>query len=101
MDASAFQKLLSDVQKNKQAIERKVKDLESTEFIASSGGGLCEIVMNGKYEVLRCTLDDKVVGDKETIQDLVVTAVTEAVSRINAEMKKLQEDFLPPINKLF
>lgn len=96
-----IQKLLSDVQKNKQAIERKVKDLESTEFISSSGGGLCEIVMNGKYEVLRCTLDDRVVGDKETIQDLVVAAVTEAIGRINAEMKKLQEGFLPPVDKLF
>lgn len=95
MDTRLMQKFLMDFQKNRQKLEKQLQDIQNTEFVSLSGGGLCEVVMNGKYELVRCKLDDKVLGDKETIEDLIVTSVTEVVKKINSEIKKIEQELLP------
>ncbi|WP_294447155.1 YbaB/EbfC family nucleoid-associated protein, partial [uncultured Mailhella sp.] len=48
---------------------------------ASAGGGMVKVVMNGRQEMKSITIDKSVLesGDTEMLQDLIITAVNEAV----------------------
>jgi len=62
---------------------------------ASSGGGMVNVVMNGKQEVLSIRIDPEVVNreDVEMLQDLIVAAMNEAIRKsqemMTEEMKKI------------
>jgi len=62
---------------------------------ASSGGGMVNIVMNGKQEVISIRIDPEVVNkeDVEMLQDLITAAVNEAIRKsqemMTEEMKKI------------
>ena len=57
--------------------------LRSQRATGSAGGGMVEIEVNGLVEVLRCHIDPKLLaqGDQELLEDLVATAVTQAVAK--------------------
>jgi len=56
-------------------------ELRSRRAVGSAGGGLVEIEVNGLVEVLRCHIDPKLLSqaDQELLEDLVATAVNQAV----------------------
>jgi hypothetical protein len=62
---------------------------------ASSGGGMVNVVINGKQEIQSMRIDPEVVNreDIEMLQDLIVAAVNEAIRKsqemMTEEMKKI------------
>ena len=64
--------------------------VEAQEFTASVGGGVVEGKVNGKKEVLSVTIKPEAVDpeDVEMLQDLVLTAVNEAVRIGRATMDR-------------
>ncbi|MGE0528483.1 MAG: YbaB/EbfC family nucleoid-associated protein [Bdellovibrionales bacterium] len=65
-----------------QARMKKVQEeLALREFEGSSGGGAVKVTVLGSYEVKAVEIQQDVfeAGDKEMLQDLIVSAVTEAV----------------------
>lgn len=62
---------------------------------ASSGGGMVSVVANGKQEIISVHIDQEVIDpdDAEMLQDLIMAAVNDALSRaktmMNEEMGKL------------
>ncbi len=67
--------------------------VEAQEFTASVGGGVVEAKVNGKKEVLSVTIKPEAVDpeDVEMLQDLVVSAVNEALRQANDAMDKSME----------
>ena len=65
--------------------------VEAQEFTASVGGGVVEAKVNGKKEVLSVTIKPEAVDpeDVEMLQDLVVSAVNEALRQANDAMDKI------------
>ena len=63
---------------------------ENQEFTASVGGGVVEAKVNGKKEVLAVTIKPEAVDpeDVEMLQDLVVSAVNEALRQAGEAMDK-------------
>ena len=66
------------------------ENVESQEFTASVGGGVVEAKVNGKKEVLAVTIKPEAVDpdDVEMLQDLVVSAVNEALRQAEDAMEK-------------
>ncbi len=64
--------------------------VEAQEFTASVGGGVVEARVNGKKEVLSVTIKPEAVDpeDVEMLQDLVVSAVNEALRQAGEAMDK-------------
>jgi nucleoid-associated protein EbfC len=62
---------------------------------SSSGGGMVNVVMNGKQEIVSLRIDPEVVSreDVEMLQDLIRAAVNEAIRKsqemMTEEMKKI------------
>ncbi len=90
------QKLQADMAKLQEELKKKTVDV-------SAGGGAVKIVTNGEKQVESLQLDPAAVDpeDVEMLQDLILTAVNEAVKKIDdmmaSEMGKLTGGLnLPP-----
>ena len=73
----------------------KQEELEAREYDVSAGGGVVNVKINGKKEILSVKIDPEVVDpdDVETLEDLIVAAVNEAVKKVETtsseEMEKI------------
>ena len=77
--------LMKQAQKLQRDMEQAQKELESKEFEASVGGGAVVVKVNGKKEVLAINIKEEVVDpdDIEMLQDLVISAVNEALRKVD------------------
>ena len=64
-------------------MERLTEDLKNRRATGAAGGGMVEIEVNGLMEVLRCRIDPQLMaqGDRELLEDLVATAINQALSK--------------------
>ncbi|MGL5087195.1 MAG: YbaB/EbfC family nucleoid-associated protein [Clostridium sp.] len=79
--------LMKQAQKMQQDMERMQKELETKEFEASVGGGAVVVRANGKKEVIAINIKPEVVDadDVEMLEDLVLSAVNEALRMADEE----------------
>jgi hypothetical protein len=90
---------LGNILKQAQEMHSKISQLQEEmagkTVEGSSGGGMVNVVMNGKQEVLSIRIDPEVVNreDVEMLQDLIVAAVNGAIRKsqemMAEEMKKI------------
>ena len=69
------------IQQMQEQVNAAQEAVEAQEFTASVGGGVVEAKVNGKKEVLAVTIKPEAVDpeDVEMLQDLVISAVNEAM----------------------
>ncbi|WP_294485677.1 YbaB/EbfC family nucleoid-associated protein [uncultured Mailhella sp.] len=78
-------KNMNDLLRQAQVMQNKIAKLQQEmaekEVEASAGGGMVKVVMNGRQEMKSITIDKSVLesGDTDMLQDLIITAVNEAV----------------------
>ncbi|MBE6062812.1 MAG: YbaB/EbfC family nucleoid-associated protein [Clostridium butyricum] len=79
--------LMKQAQKLQKQMEDMQKELEAKEFEASVGGGAVVVKVTGKKEVTSINIKPEVVDpdDVEMLEDLVLTAVNEAMKKADEE----------------
>jgi nucleoid-associated protein EbfC len=79
--------LMKQAQKLQKDMEQAQKDLETKEFEASVGGGAVVVKANGKKEIIAIKIKPEVVDadDVEMLEDLVLSAVNEALKKADEE----------------
>jgi DNA-binding YbaB/EbfC family protein len=92
-----MQQKLQEMQAQMAASQESV---EAQEFTASVGGGVVEAKVNGKKEVLSVTIKPEAVDpeDVEMLQDLVVSAVNEALRQAESAMNEAMEKITGGLN---
>ena len=85
-----MQAMLRQAQKMQEEMAAKQEELETREYDISAGGGVVSVKINGKKEILAIDLSPEIVDpdDIETLSDILVAAVNEAIKRVedtNAE----------------
>jgi DNA-binding YbaB/EbfC family protein len=87
--------MVRQAQKMQDEIVELQNDIEAREFTATAGGGAVEVVLSGKKTIKSLTLKPEIVDkdDIEMLQDLVISAVNEAINNIEQtteeEMNKI------------
>ncbi len=76
--------LMQQAQEMQEKFKQLQEELERAEVEGEAGGGLVKVVMNGKREVLRLSIDPSLFReeDKEILEDLVAAAVNDAVHKV-------------------
>ena len=76
------------IQQMQEQVNAAQEAVEAQEFTASVGGGVVEAKVNGKKEVLAVTIKPEAVDpeDVEMLQDLVISAVNEALRQAEEAM---------------
>ena len=79
--------LMKQAQKMQRQMEENQKELEEKEFTAKAGGGAVEVTITGKREITKLKLSEEAVDpdDIETLEDLVMAAVNEALRMVEEE----------------
>ena len=85
--AARQQEMQQKIQEMQAAMTAAQDAVEVQEFTASVGGGVVEAKVNGKKEVLCVTIKPEAVDpeDVEMLQDLVISAVNEALRNVEAK----------------
>jgi hypothetical protein len=86
--------MMKQVQKMAEDTQRIDEELAAERIEAASGGGMVRAAVNGKSELLELKIDKEVVDpdDVEMLEDLVVSAVREALEKAVArKAERLQE----------
>lgn len=79
---------IGDIMKQAQAMQNKMakmqEELANVVLTGQSGGGMVQVIMNGKLEVSQVKIDPSVVDpdDIEMLEDLVVAAINDAQRKI-------------------
>ena len=78
------------IQQMQEQVNAAQETVENQEFTASVGGGVVEAKVNGKKEVVSVAIKPEAVDpeDVEMLQDLVVSAVNEALRQAGEAMDK-------------
>ncbi len=70
-----MEKMLEGMQENAAKLQA---ELESKTFSVKSGGGMIELSVNGKGEIIDLTIDDEILLDKDSLQILLIGAINDA-----------------------
>ncbi len=99
---NALGNIMQQAQKMQEDMKKVKEELENMEIAGESGGGLVKIIMTGKREVRKISIDDSLVNDdKDMLEDLVAAAVNDTVRKVNKTKKEKMADVtagipLPP-----
>ena len=89
----SMQAIARQAQKMQEDMAEKQAELDARTYEVQAGGGAVTVTINGKKEVLSVTIKPEAVDpeDVEMLQDLVVSAVNEALRQANDAMDKSME----------
>lgn len=73
-------------------------ELESKTFSVKSGGGMVEVKMNGKGELIDINIDDSLLEDKESLQILLIGAINDANKMVEQNRQSSAFGMLGGIN---
>lgn len=85
----ALGQLMKQAQQMQESLQKAQEELATLETTGESGGGMVTIVMNGRHDVRRVTIDPSLIGDdKDMLEDLIAAAINDAVRKVEAMSKE-------------
>lgn len=87
---------INDLMKQAQEMQQKMQgmqeDAAKMEVTGESGAGMVKVLMNGRHDVRKVTLDPGVMTeDKEFLEDLLAAAINDAVRKVEQGQKEQME----------
>jgi DNA-binding YbaB/EbfC family protein len=84
---------LAGLMKQAQQMQEKMKtaqaQLAALEVSGQAAGGLVKVSLTGKYELKHVQIDPAAMDDREMLEDLIVTAYSEAFKQVEAANAQL------------
>ena len=93
--------LMKQAQQMQANMEKAQQELANVEVTGQAGGGMVKIVMTGKHDVKRVSIEDSLFEDeKEMLEDLIAAAVNDAVRQVEKTSQERMSGMLPPGMKM-
>ncbi len=85
--------MLKKLQEMQEEMQRTQEEVESTDYVASAGGGAVEATVTGAKVVKDIKINPEVVDpeDVEMLQDMIIAAVNEALRKAEDAMNQGME----------
>jgi len=86
-----MQAMMKQAQKLQEQMAKAQEELEETEVEGSAGGGIVNVVMNGKKRLLQVAIEPEAVDpdDVEMLEDLIIAAYNDAMQKAEELEKRL------------
>ena len=94
-DINNMSKMLEGMQENATKLQA---ELESKTFSVKTGGGLIELSLNGKGEVIDLDVDDSLLSDKASLEILLIGAINDANKMVLDNQKSSAMNMLGGMN---
>ena len=93
--------LMKQAQQMQANMEKAQQELANVEITGQSGGGMVKVIMTGKHDVKRVSIEDALFeDDKEMLEDLIAAAMNDAVRQVEKTSQDRMSGMLPPGMKL-
>ncbi|HEX4984994.1 MAG TPA: YbaB/EbfC family nucleoid-associated protein [Burkholderiales bacterium] len=98
--------LMKQAQQMQENLKKAQEEIAAMEVEGQAGAGMVKVVMTGRHDVRRVSIDPGLIGDdRDMLEDLVAAAVNDAVRRVEAMTQEKMSGFasglgLPPGMKL-
>ena len=94
---------LGDIMKQAQAMQENLQkaqeEIANMEVKGESGAGLVKVVMNGRHEIKKVSIDPSLINDdREMLEDLVAAAVNDASRNIERMSKEKMSGLAAGLN---
>jgi hypothetical protein len=81
--------LMKQAQQLQANLQKAQEELAAVEVTGESGAGLVRVVMTGRHDVRRVSIDPSLLGeDREMLEDLVAAAVNDAVRKVERTVQE-------------
>ena len=91
--------LMQQAQKMQADMQKAQEELARAEVQGEAGAGLVTVVMTGRHDVKRVSIDDAVFSeDKEVLEDLLAAAVNDAVRKVEAHNREAMAGLASGLN---
>ncbi|HUE09292.1 MAG TPA: YbaB/EbfC family nucleoid-associated protein [Steroidobacteraceae bacterium] len=91
--------LMRQAQQMQETMQKAQAELADLEVTGESGAGMVKVVMNGRHEAKKVTIEPKLVGDDlGLLEDLLVAAVNDAVRKIAARSQEKYAGLMSGMN---
>ena len=91
--------MMKQAQQLQANLQRAQAEIALMEVTGEAGGGMAKVVMTGKHEVKRVSLDPSLIGDdKEMLEDLIAAAVNDAVQKVERTSQEKMSSLMGGMN---
>ena len=91
--------LIKQAQKMQSDLQKAQEELANMEVTGQSGGGLVSVVMTGRHDVKRVSIDGSLMKEeKEMLEDLLAAAVNDAVRQVENQTKDRMSNLASGVN---
>ncbi|KZN12647.1 MULTISPECIES: YbaB/EbfC family nucleoid-associated protein [Marinomonas] len=85
--------MMRQAQKMQENMQKAQEEIANMEVEGQAGAGLVKVVMTGRHDVKRVSIDDSLFeDDKEMLEDLIAAAMNDAVRNIETNQKNKMEE---------
>ncbi len=92
--------LMKQAQQMQANMQKAQAELANVEVEGVASNGLVKVLMTCRNEVKRVSIDDSVMDDKETLEDLIVIALKDATQKVEATSSARMSGMMPAGMKL-
>ena len=94
---------MGGMMKQAQQMQKKMaqiqSEIEQLKIEGKSGGGMVEVVVDGKKNLLSISLNPEILKeDKEMLEDLIVVAVNDGIKKVDSISKEKMESVTGGMN---
>ncbi len=91
--------LMKQAQQMQEDLQKAQQELANIEQVGQAGAGMVEVVMTGRYDVKRVSVDDMVLNEeKEVLEDLLAAAINDAVKKVETSNQQTMAGFAAGLN---
>jgi len=80
--------MMKQAQRMQEEMQKAQSELAEMEITGQAGGGMVSVVMTGRHEVRRVSIDESVYDDREMVEDLVAAAFNDAAQKLDKETQE-------------
>ena len=92
--------LMKQAQMMQENMKRAQEELANVEVEGVASNGLVKVTMTCRNQIKRVSIDDSAIDDKETLEDLVLIAVKDAISKAEQTSEARMSSLMPAGMKL-
>lgn len=83
-----MQQMIKQAQNMQKQMLKVQEEIAQLKFEGSAGGGLVTVVVTGQQTVEKVTISEKAMDDRELLEDMVLTAINDGMTKSAEESKK-------------
>ncbi len=91
--------LMRQAQQMQENMQKAQAELADLEVVGEAGAGMVKVVMSGRHEAKRVTIEPKLLGeDREMLEDLVAAAFNDAVRKVASRTQEKYAGLMSGMN---